>query len=65
MKIKEIRELTEEELHNELDRLRRQAFDLRSQSVTEKLADPTMLTKVRRDVARILTELRQREMKSA
>ena len=60
MKIQEIRDLTDEELTTELDRLRRHLFDLRAQSVTEKLADPSMITKARRDVARILTVMRQR-----
>ncbi|MCJ7544632.1 MAG: 50S ribosomal protein L29 [Phycisphaerae bacterium] len=60
MKIQEIRDLTDEELTAELDRLRRHLFDLRAQAVTEKLADPSMITKARRDVARILTVMKQR-----
>ncbi len=60
MKISEIREMKLEELHNELDRLRRKLFDLRSQSVTEKLQDPTMLTKTKRDIARVFTVLKER-----
>jgi len=60
MKISEIREMKTEELHSELDRLRRHLFDLRSQAVTEKLQDPTMLTKAKRDVARLFTVLRER-----
>jgi len=55
MKIGEIRELTDEELASELDRLRRHLFDVRAQSVTEKLEDPSMIRKARRDIARILT----------
>jgi large subunit ribosomal protein L29 len=62
MKINEIRELSDEELGNELNRVRRHLFDLRSQSVTEKLESPSMLTQAKRDVARILTVMRQREM---
>ena len=65
MKIQEIRELTDEELASELDRLRRHLFDLRAQSVTEKLADPSMITKARRDIARILTVTKQRQMSKA
>ena len=64
MKINEIRELSDDELQIEMDRLRRHLFDLRSQSVTEKLEDPTQITKTRRDVARILTVKRQRELAS-
>jgi large subunit ribosomal protein L29 len=60
MKISEIREMKLEELHSELDRLRRHLFDLRSQSVTEKLQDPSMLTKTKRDIARLFTVLKER-----
>ena len=60
MKVSEIRELRTEELHGELDRLRRHVFDLRSQAVTEKLQDSSMLTKARRDIARLFTVLRER-----
>jgi large subunit ribosomal protein L29 len=65
MKIKEIRELTNEELAAELERVRRHVFDLRSQAVTEKLEDPNMVTNARRDIARILTVQREREIKAA
>jgi len=60
MKIVDVRALKTPELHQELDRLRRHLFDLRSQSVTEKLGDPTQLTKTRHDIARIFTVLRER-----
>jgi len=60
VKIAEIRDMKTEELHSELDRLRRYVFDLRSQAVTEKLQDPSLLTRAKRDVARIFTVLRER-----
>jgi large subunit ribosomal protein L29 len=62
MKIDEIRELNDEELVNELERVHRHLFDLRAQSVTEKLEDPSMLKKAKRDVARLKTVARQREL---
>ena len=62
MKPREVRELSDEELRAELGRLQRHLFDVRAQAVTEKLDDPTMLSKAKRDVARILTVRRQREM---
>jgi len=64
MKINDIRNLSDDELQIEMDRLHRHLFDLRSQSVTEKLEDPTQIGKARRDVARILTVKRQRELAS-
>jgi len=60
MKISELRELKTEELHAELDRLRRHQFDLRSQAVTEKLSDGSQLGKTKRDIARLFTLLKER-----
>ena len=62
MKIQEARALNDEELSTELDRLRRHLFDLRAQRVTEKLEDPTLVTKTRRDIARVLMVMREREL---
>jgi len=62
MKAREVRELSDEELQAELERLQRHLFDLRAQAVTEKLEDPSMLSKTKRDVALILTVRRQREL---
>jgi len=62
MKARELRQLSDEELQSELERLRRHLFDLRSQAVTEKLEDPSLATKAKRDIARILTLVRQREL---
>lgn len=63
MKIEAARTMKSDELHNELERLRRHLFDLRAQSVTEKLADPTQLTKTRKDIARVLTVMSERKEK--
>ena len=60
MKYESITAMKTDELHHELERLRRHLFHLRSQSVTEKLEDPTQLGKAKKDIARVLTALRQR-----
>ena len=65
MKIDEIRQLSDEELASELDRLKRHLFDLRAQAVTEKLEDSSMLKKTRSDIARIKTIQRQRLLEKA
>lgn len=62
MRIIEIRQLSDEELQSELERLERHMFDLRAQAVTEKLEDPSMLAKTKRDIARIRTIQRQRQL---
>jgi large subunit ribosomal protein L29 len=60
MKTAELRQMKTEELHGELDRLRRHFFDLSAQAVTEKLENPNQLGQTRRDIARIFTLLRER-----
>lgn len=60
MKGHEVRKMKDEEIREELQRLRRHLYDLKSQTVTEKLEDPTQLRKTRRDIARLLTEQRAR-----
>jgi large subunit ribosomal protein L29 len=60
MKIKEIRNLSSEELATELERLHRHLFEVRAQAVTEKLEDSTLIEKTRHDIARILTVQRER-----
>ncbi len=60
MKADEIRALSDEELALELERLERHSFDIRAQAVTEKLEDPSLLGKAKRDIARIKTVMGQR-----
>ena len=62
MKAKEVHGMGNDEITVELDRLRRRLFDLRVQTVTEKIEDPSQFKKVRRDIARLLTERRAREI---
>ena len=64
MKVEEIRHFSDEEIQTELDRLHRHLFDLRAQAVTEKLEDPSMLAKAKRDIARVLTIRHQRRQAS-
>ena len=62
MTIKEIREKESGHLKEELADKRKHLFDLRSQTVTEKLEDPSQLRKTRREIAQMQTVLRQREI---
>lgn len=54
-----------EELEVEERRLRDSLYELKSQAVTEKLDNPRELTRTRRDIARILTESRARQIQEA
>jgi large subunit ribosomal protein L29 len=61
----EARAMKDEEIKEELGRLRARIFTLRSQSVTEKVEDNSQFGKVRRDVARLMTERRARQIAAA
>jgi large subunit ribosomal protein L29 len=60
--LKAARKRDTESLTKELADLQRHLFDLRSQGVTEKLEDPSQIKKTRRDIARVKTLLREREL---
>ena len=61
----ELHKSTEPVLKEELKKLREQLYNLRTQTVTEKFADTTSFGNSKRDIARVLTELRSRELKKA
>ncbi len=65
MTTKEIREKETTALSHELVERQKHLFDLRSQAVTEKLEDPSQLRKTKKDIARIKTVIRQRELEQA
>ena len=62
MKPGEIRELPTEEMQRELAEKRRALFNLRFQQETERLERPAELRKLKKDVARLLGILREREL---
>ena len=62
MTLKEIREKDAAGLKTELTEQQKHLFNLRSQAVTEKLEDPSQLNKARKQIARIKTILRQRQL---
>ncbi|MGA2443779.1 MAG: 50S ribosomal protein L29 [Tepidisphaeraceae bacterium] len=65
MKMKEIREKETGHVQHELNEQQKHLFTLRTQSVTEKLEDPSQLRKARKAIARLKTVLRQRELEAA
>ncbi len=58
------REMSTDELEHKVQELERHLFDLRSQATTEKLQDCRSVVNARREIARIKTVLRQRELAS-
>lgn len=65
MQAHELRELTEEELRLRLQETRRELFNLRQQWYAGSLEDHNRLRVVRKDIARIMTILRERELVAA
>lgn len=65
MKYQEVKRMTGEEIDLEIDRMQRRLHDMRVQRVTDKVEDPSQFKKIRRDIARMLTERRAREMAAA
>lgn len=56
MKAKAVHKLSDEELVIEVDTLHKKLFELKTQGVTEKIQDTSQYGKIRKDVARLLTE---------
>ena len=61
---KEVRKLNDDEISVEIERLRRKHFELRTQAVTEKIEDTSQFGKIKKDIARLLTEQKTREAAS-
>ena len=62
MKIKEVRELSTEELNNQVYSLKEQLFNLRRKKAVGNLDNMLELKRNRKDIARIYTVLREREL---
>jgi large subunit ribosomal protein L29 len=58
----EIRDMTTEEMRNRVEQLKEEQFRLRFRSATVQLENPILLRTIRRDIARIRTVLREREL---
>ncbi|MCL2342899.1 MAG: 50S ribosomal protein L29 [Firmicutes bacterium] len=62
MKASEIRALTETELEEKLSALKKDLFMLRMQHATNHLDNPIKISAVRRDIARVKTVQRQKQL---
>ncbi len=65
MKASEIRELGAEELDAKLNDARAELFNLRFQMATSQLDNTARIKVVKKDIARLLTEMRVREISAA
>lgn len=65
MKSKQVLEMTDKELQTKLNELKSELFFLRFKNATNQLSNPMVLVETRRDIARIKTVIRQRELARA
>ena len=62
MRADEVRALSDSQLAQELENAHRELFNLRFRHATHQLENPRLLRVARREIARILTNMRQREL---
>jgi large subunit ribosomal protein L29 len=63
MKPEKIRDMSDKEIEDSLKNLRKELFNLRFQIATRQLHNPARIKIVRKDIARLLTIKRERELK--
>ena len=62
MKTKELHEMTVEELNTKLKELKEELFNLRFRHAIGQLENPASLKTFKKDIAKIMTILREREI---
>lgn len=62
MKASELIDMTPEELKGRENDLRKELFNLRFQQTTGEIENPKRIRAVRKDIARVLTTIRQKEI---
>jgi large subunit ribosomal protein L29 len=62
MNTSELRDLADDELATKLAEAKEELFNLRFQLVTGQLDNPMRLGQVKKDIARVLTVMREREI---
>ena len=64
MKTKELHELTVDELNTKLKELKEELFNLRFRHAIGQLENPASLKTCKKDIAKVMTILRQRELQA-
>lgn len=65
MDVDDIRDMTDQQIQEQLDQLREERFRIRFRSATMELENPMLLSQLRRDIARVRTVQRERELEAA
>ena len=61
MKARELRDLSDDSLRDQIANVRRDVFGLRMQHATQQLSNTSQIKKLRRDIARVRTVIRQQK----
>jgi large subunit ribosomal protein L29 len=64
MEAKDIRELTIDEIDVEIECAQEELFNLKFRAALEELENPSLMKELRRDIARLKTIRREREMEA-
>lgn len=62
MTVQEIRDTDTQELLNKVDEYKKELFELRFQNATGQLEDTARIKKIKKEIARIKTIIREREL---
>ena len=62
MKIQDIRDLSTQELEDKVKDLKEELFNLRFQNATNQLDNPMRIASVKKDIARVKTVLKEKEL---
>lgn len=62
MKIQDIRDLSTQELEDKIKDLKEELFNLRFQNATNQLDNPGRIASVKKDIARVKTVLKEKEL---
>lgn len=65
MELNRMREMTTAELNDELNKMKKDLFNLRFQHVTGQLENPIKMRDTKRDIARVKTIIREKELAKA
>ncbi len=65
MKVSEIKEMTSEQLNNKLKELKEELFNLRFQLAINQLENTNRIGEVKKDIARVMTVLNDKNAKNA
>ena len=60
MKLKDIKKLTKDQLHNNLDKFKKDLFNLRFQKTNGQLANPSKFKEIKKNIARVNTLIKDK-----